>query len=146
MNNVEIGVYSNAESRIAMDHWTQPFWEAGKEGRLMVPRCTSCSTFRLPPLPFCGACQSQGVDWINVPGRAELFSYTVCHRKAISPDIPAMSYIPVVVEIPDAGGVRLMGNLIDVDLDKLHIGMPLDLFWHPIADGWRYPIFRPASV
>src|SRR6202042_2548452 len=38
------------------DAWTQPFWDAAAEGRLVAPRCTTCGTFVLPPQPFCFTC------------------------------------------------------------------------------------------
>ena len=28
------------------DVWTTPFWEAAAEHRLVIPRCTSCGTYR----------------------------------------------------------------------------------------------------
>ena len=34
---------------LSPDVFTEPFWVAAAEHRLVVPRCTTCGTFRLPP-------------------------------------------------------------------------------------------------
>ena len=66
------------------DRWTEPFWRAAGEGRLVAPRCAKCGTFQMPPQPYCPECLSQEKDWVTLSGRGKLFSYTVMHR-AIHP-------------------------------------------------------------
>ena len=39
------------------DVFTQPFWDAAAEHRLVIPRCTTCETYRLPPSAFCWHCR-----------------------------------------------------------------------------------------
>ena len=41
-----------SELEIPMDAWSEPFWQAGSEGRVIMPRCTSCGTFRWPAGPL----------------------------------------------------------------------------------------------
>ena len=40
------------------DVWTEPFWAAAAEHRLVVPRCTRCGTFRFPPCVLTGSSPS----------------------------------------------------------------------------------------
>lgn len=143
MNEPLVTVFATEATPIATDPWTLPYWEGGKADELRIARCTQCGTFRMPPLPFCAHCHSQGVEWVKSDGRAELYSYTVCPMKE-KPGEPRKIFIPVVVEIPDAGRVRLTGNLVDVRPAELRIGMALQTHWLPIADGWKFPVFRPA--
>lgn len=143
MKSLPVGIFADENSVIAMDPWTQPFWEAGKSNRLVVPCCRECKIFRLPPLSFCANCHSQAIDWIDHSRQVELYSFTICQRKVPGGDGAAFVYIPVVVELPEAQRVRLMGNLIEVNPAEIRIGMKLEIDWHPIADGWKYPIFRP---
>jgi uncharacterized OB-fold protein len=144
-SDLPIEVYAGNGMVVAMDHLSQPFWEAAKAGRLSVPHCGACGRHRLPPLPFCRHCQSGDMRWRDVAPRAELYSYTVCQTKD-RPERPAFIYLPVVVELPDAGRVRLTGNLVGLVLADVRIGMPLSVHWHPVADGWKVPIFRPAAA
>lgn len=37
---------------IATDPYTEPFWQAAKEDRLVAPQCGWCGAFRMPPTPF----------------------------------------------------------------------------------------------
>ncbi|MFM8305157.1 MAG: Zn-ribbon domain-containing OB-fold protein [Actinomycetota bacterium] len=126
------------------DVFTAPFWAAAAEHRLVVPRCTSCGTYRFPPSAFCYACRAQDVEWVEQSGRGTLYSYTVI-RHPILPEVSdSVPYIPAVVELPDTGGVRLVANLVDVRPSEVRFGMDLLLVWRNVADGVTVPTFRPA--
>jgi uncharacterized OB-fold protein len=128
--------------RITTDPATEPFWAAARERRLVVPKCADCGTFRLPPTPFCPSCQSTNVDWTEVSGRGVVFSFSVVHG---FPGLPDIVLVPVVVDLPDAPGARLVSNVVDVDPASVQIGMELQVDFTPISDGWLLPVFRPAS-
>jgi len=122
---------------------TEPFWQAAKERRLVAPRCADCGTFRLPPTPYCPSCQSKAVDWVELSGQAEIYSFAVVHG---FPGYPDITLVPVVVDLPDAPGARLISNLIDVDPAAVEIGQRLTVDFHPITGGWMLPVFRLADT
>jgi uncharacterized protein len=128
--------------RITTDPATEPFWQAAKERRLVACKCADCGHFRLPPTPFCPSCQSQGVEWPELSGRAVVFSFSVVHG---FPGLPDILLVPVVVDLVDAPGARLVSNVIDVDPADVHIGMELQVDFTPITDGWLLPVFRVAG-
>jgi len=121
---------------------TEPFWAAAKQRRLVAPRCARCGHFRLPPTPYCPECQSNEVDWMTLSGRAEVYSFAVVHG---FPGLPDLTLVPVVVDLPDAPGARLVSNVVDIDPAEVTIGMALTVDFHPIADGWLLPVFRKAQ-
>jgi uncharacterized OB-fold protein len=127
---------------ITTDPSTQPFWEAAKERRLVAPRCADCGTFRLPPTPFCPQCQSTNVDWVSLSGRAVIYSFSVVHG---FPGLPDVVLVPVIVDLPDAPGARLISNVVDVDPAAVAIGMELQVDFTPISDGWLLPVFRAVE-
>lgn len=127
---------------IATDPTTEPFWLAAKERRLVAPRCSDCGTFRLPPTPYCPECQSNQIDWIELSGRAEVYSFAVVHG---FPGLPDITLVPVVLDLPDAPGARLVSNVIHIDPAEVHIGMQVSVDFHPITDGWLLPVFRKAD-
>jgi hypothetical protein len=127
--------------RISTNPITEPFWQAARQEKLVAPRCADCGTFRLPPTPFCPNCRSTGVDWTELSGQATVFSFSVVHG---FPGLPEVTLVPVVVDLPDAPGARLVSNVIDVDPVEVHIGMALRVAFSPISDGWLLPVFRPA--
>ena len=127
------------------DVFTAPFWEAAAEHRLVVPRCTSCGTFRLPPSAFCWSCQAQEVDWVEQPGHGTLYSFTVI-RHPILPDLAdTVPHVPAVVELPDTNGCRLVGAMVDVAPSDVHIGMEVELVWRDVREGTTVPTWRPAD-
>jgi uncharacterized OB-fold protein len=125
--------------RITTDPWTEPYWQAAKEGRLSVPRCAVCGTFRLPPTPFCPECQSQELEWVDLIGRAHVFSFSVVRGLPGSPDLVL---IPVVLELEGAPGIHLVSNLIDADPESVRIGMAVEVDFVGITDSWKLPVFR----
>lgn len=127
--------------RITTNPVTEPFWAAAKDRRLVAPKCGTCGTFRLPPTPYCPECQSTDVDWTELSGRAEVYSFAVVHG---FPGLPEVTLVPVVAELPDAPGARLVSNVIDIDPAEVEIGMQLEVDFHPISDGWLLPVFRKA--
>lgn len=122
---------------------TEPFWQAAKQRRLVAPRCGSCGHFRLPPTPYCPECQSREVEFVELSGRAEIYSFAVVHG---FPGYPDITLVPVVVELPDAPGARLVSNLVDVDPADVAIGQQLVVDYHPITEGWMLPVFRLAPT
>ncbi|MFJ6852334.1 Zn-ribbon domain-containing OB-fold protein [Streptomyces sp. NPDC091271] len=128
---------------ITTDSHTEPFWTAAREKRLTAPSCGSCGHFRLPPTPFCPECQSQEVNWVELSGRATVFSFSVVRG---FPGLKDIVLVPVVVDLPDAPGARLVSNVIDVAPEDVTIGMELQVAFHPISDDWLLPVFRPAEA
>ncbi|BCO34237.1 acyl dehydratase [Mycobacterium heckeshornense] len=129
--------------RIAINKDTEPFWQAAKQRRLVAPQCADCGAFRLPPTPFCPNCQSKAVNWVQLSGEATVYSFAVVHG---IPGMPELTVVPVVVDLPDAPGARLVSNVIDVAPSQVAIGMALRVDFSPIADGWLLPVFRPADT
>lgn len=130
---------------LVTDQWTEPFWQAARERRLVAARCAACGRFRMPPSPFCPHCLSQELEWPTLSGRGFVYSYTVVGR-AIFPEMEAcVPYVPALVELPDADNLRLITNIVDTPLDEIVVGMPVGVVWDERADGVVVPRFRPEK-
>lgn len=126
---------------LVVDQWTQPFWDACREHRLVVPRCADCGTTRFPPGPFCPACQSQRVDWAELPGTGSIYSYTIVSR-SLTPQMDAsIPYAPAVIELDGADGRRLISCVVDTALDDVQIGARVRVRWEDRPDGVSVPRF-----
>lgn len=128
---------------IAMDDTTRPFWEAARERRLTVPRCGDCGRFRMPPSPFCPQCQSMEVEFPGLSGRGIVYSFSIVHPHPKS--APQALQAIGLVELPDAEGARLFTSFVDVPMEILHIGMPVEVRWKEIGGGWCVPQFGPVT-
>jgi len=82
------------------------------------------------------------VDWTELSGEAEVFSFSVMHG---FPGLPDLIIVAAVLDLPDAPGARLVSNVVDCDPDTVAIGDRVQVFFSPIADGYKIPLFRPAS-
>lgn len=118
------------------------FWFEGlREDKLLIQRCTGCGTLRHPPQPMCPGCQSLEWDTLEASGRGTVYSFVVNHH----PRIPSFDYpLPVVlVELEE--GTRLVSNIVDIDVDAIEIGMPVQVRFEDFGDGLVLPQFAPAG-
>ncbi len=99
----------------------------------------------MPHAPFCPHCQSQSIDWRTRSGRGTVYSCTVVER-AILPGMEAhLPYVPAVVELEDAGGVRLISNVVEVEVAAISVGMAVTLVWDDHVNGVALPRFVPLG-
>ena len=118
------------------------FWfEAAKEHRLVIQRCTACGTLRHPTGPMCGTCRSLDWDTVDASGRGTVYSFVVNHH----PQIPGFEYPLVVATIELEEGTRLIANMTGVAPDEVEIGMPVELDWIDADPDLTLPAFRPAA-
>ena len=131
--------------KLATNAWTQPFWDAAAQHRLVVAQCGTCGTCRMPPTPFCPVCQSQQIDWKTLTGLGEIYTYTIVDRAILPGMADHLPYVPAVITLEGGGGVRLISNVVDVELAELAIGMPVQVVWDDLREGVAVPRFRPRT-
>ena len=131
--------------KLATNAWTLPFWDAAAQHRLVVAQCGTCGTCRMPPTPFCPACQSQQIDWKTLTGLGEIYTYTIVDRAILPGMADHLPYVPAVITLEGGGGVRLISNVVDVELAELAIGMPVQVVWDDLREGVAVPRFRPRT-
>jgi uncharacterized OB-fold protein len=71
-----------------------------------------------------------------------VYSFTVV-RKGKGAFQDAGPFVVAYVELAD--GPRIMTNIVDCDIDALHIGMPVEMVFHDTGEGSALYRFRPAS-
>ena len=125
------------------DTITLPWWEHAAKHQLVVQRCTDCGETRLPPSPVCAKCRSENAEWQEVSGRGEVYTYTTVHRP-IAPDQPLPTLIAVIA-LEGSGGKRILSNLVEVDPEKVEIGMPVEVVWEDMSADLAIPRFRPVG-
>ena len=123
------------------DATTLPWWQAAAEHRLVVQCCASCGRTRLPPAPVCPECRSAEAGWQQVSGRGEVYTYTVVHRPIAAGQ--ALPFVIAVIALADAGGVRMISNLVGCSPDEVAVGLPVELVWEDMSADLAIPRFRP---
>jgi uncharacterized OB-fold protein len=111
-----------------------PYWEGTRQRELRVQRCRSCATWQWGPEWICHRCLSFDVGWERVEPRGVIYSW----ERAWHPVHPALKgcppYVVVLVELPHAGGVRMLGNLVGDPHQEVRIGNPVDAVFEPHDD------------
>ena len=123
---------------------TAPWWEAAAVHRLVVQRCTECGTTRHPPGPVCPACRSMEAEWHELPGTGTVYTYTVVRQAFIPALADKIPYAVIAVALDDAGGARMVSNLVDADPTEAAVGMAVEVVWEDMGPELSVPRFRPA--
>jgi len=124
---------------------TAGWWEAAAEHRLVVQRCDDCGRTRHPPGPVCPACRSLAAGWAELPGTGSVFTFTVV-RQAFLPALAGqLPYVVVAVDLDEAGGARIVSNLVDVDASDVEIAMRVQVVWEDMGPQLAVPRFVPAA-
>jgi uncharacterized OB-fold protein len=126
------------------DEHSSVFWDAARQGRLLIERCRACGRTHFYPRPFCPHCWSDDVGWEEASGRATLYTYSVVHRNDLPPFAERVPYITAIVDLEE--GVRAMTNVVDCDLDELEVDMPLEVTFEAINEDFTIPVFRPVRT
>jgi uncharacterized OB-fold protein len=121
---------------------TQPFWDAARDRRLVIKRCTDCGAAHFYPRPFCPTCWGQHVEWEEASGAATLYTWSVVRVNDLPPFPERVPYVAAVVEL--AEGPRMMTNVIDCDVEQLSMGMALRVDYRDLDDEFTIPVFVPA--
>lgn len=120
---------------------TQTFWDATRERRLLLQWCTRCSAAVFYPRSDCPRCFGSSMEWRESPGRGEVYAVTVENRPQ-NPQLAAMApYAVALIDLDE--GVRLLSNVVEVDPQRVIVGMRVVVAWEELSDGRRLPVFRP---
>lgn len=118
-----------------------PFFDAAREHRLLIQRCSSCGTHQFYPRKLCTTCGAPDPEWVEASGKGRVHTYTVIHQ-----GIPGWReegpYVAAVVALEE--GPRMTTNVVDCRPDDVAVDMPVEVVF--VDEGAVVlPRFRPAS-
>ena len=112
----------------------EQFYSYISQGKLMGGKCKKCGKTHLPPRPLCDKCFSKEFEWVELPKKGKLLTYTVIH---VAPtQFQEMApYAVGIVELEN--GIKIPG-MIKVPQEQIRIGMPLtiDFDTHAATESW----------
>jgi hypothetical protein len=99
------------------------YFQAARQGRLVMRTCAACGLMRYPPSRACPWCTSLEWTWQAVSGRGVVYSYEIVVQ-AIQPGFRDWAPYPVaLVELDEQRGqptpdeaLRMLANLVRPDL------------------------------
>ena len=124
------------------NEWTKPFWEAAKGGVLELQRCQSCSHFQHPPYATCTRCVSTDLKFEPVRGSGAIYAYTIMYHTGDKRFASAVPYASIIVELDDAPGALLAGNLLDAEYTEAKVGRRVEVVFEKLNDDTTLLQFR----
>lgn len=118
----------------AEDPTNKPFFDAAREGRLLIGRCLDTGKPFFYPRGVSPFTLSSNVTMEQSKGEGVIYSWSVARGKE--------PYCLAYVTLDE--GVTLMTNIVDCDLDMIRCGQRVKLVFKPSDGGAPLPMFTPA--
>lgn len=100
-----------------------------------MQRCGACGTWQWGPEWICHECNSLDMTWEEVEGDGVIYSW----ERPWHPVHPALKdqgpYLVVLVELPHAGNIRMIGNLLGDPMREVKIGARVKAVFEPHGAG-----------
>jgi len=123
----------------------EQFYSYIHQKKLVGGKCRKCGKIHLPPRPLCDNCFSEDFDWVEIPEKGRLLTYTVIH--VAPPQFQKMApYAVGIVELEN--GLKIPG-IIRVPQEQIKIGMSLTIDFDTCAaaDTWpKWPRYYFKSL
>ena len=136
---------AEAMMRPSLSRDTAFFWEGVNAHELRIQRRPDDS-LQHPPTPAVWQDKADPIDYVVASGKGAVFSFVVHH----APKVPGrtLPFVIALVELEE--GVRMMGELRNVDPAAVHIGMPVRAIYidFPAGDAgpeWTLHAWEPDT-
>ena len=131
--------------RPAASRDTQFFWDGINAHELRIQKLPD-GTLQHPPAPAVWQDKDAAVDYVVASGRGTVFSFVVHH----APQVPGRTLPFVIALVELSEGVRMLGELRDVEPAKVEIGMPVNATFIDFPAGesgpaWTLYAWTPAG-
>lgn len=128
------------------NEWTQPFWDAARRGVLELQRCQSCGHFQHPPYATCVQCIGTDLKFEAVRGAGAIYAYTIMYHTGDKRFASAVPYASIIVELDNAPGALLCGNLLEAPYTEAKVGRRVEVVFEKLNDDITLPQFRLART
>lgn len=122
---------------------TQPFWDGAKKRKLMLQYDPSTRTYQFWPRGCSVQTGKRNLEWKETSGKGEVYASTITH-------VPAPGFEgkgPYVLGLIDLDeGVRIIGNVINVEPEDVAIGMRVKVAWEKLSEDINYFAFEPDKA
>lgn len=139
-------IFTNVKFSILMNHQistsigpTEYHHQAIESGKFLIQKCNDCFTNQFFPRSFCITCTGTSLGWEEACGRGIVYSTTTIRRKIDA----GGDYNVCLVDLEE--GVRLMGNVIDIEPNDVYIGQIVHLKIETI-NGLKKVVFKSVPT
>jgi uncharacterized OB-fold protein len=126
-----------------MQPWTEEFWKATKEHRLLIQVCKDCDSKIFYPRKFCPECWSGNLGWVEASGKAKVYSFTITRDMVEPKFMPDLPYVLAMVDLDE--GIRMMTRIVECAPEDVKLDMDVEVVFEDISDECALPMFRPVK-
>ncbi|MCX2930021.1 zinc ribbon domain-containing protein [Mycobacterium sp. CVI_P3] len=119
-----------------------PHWDGLRAGRLLLQQCAGCANWIWAPRPICPRCHSFDMRWQQVEPVGVIYSWTRTWQPFSREATGHLPYVVVLVELPAAGGCRVVGVLAHADGVTPAIGATVVGHIDSPPDDEHWPLIR----
>lgn len=120
---------------------TQPFFDAAREGRLVLQRCARDGFFYYPR-SHCPKCLGRDWKWQPVSGRGVVHAFTI---DRIGHDPAQRSRVPLAIAVIELDeGPRMTANVVGCAPEAIRVGLPVEVCFERVGETALVQ-FRPRS-
>ena len=114
----------------------KPYHDGTARDELHVQFCPACDTWQWGPEWICHNCLSYDLEWRQVQPRGTIFSWERSWHPVHPALAEAVPYVVALVELPHAGNVRMVGNLLGEPAEDVVLGSEVEAVFehHPDND------------
>lgn len=137
---------------VEVEEWAKPlpqidnvnaeYWQAAREGRLLVQQCPACGHRQWYPRALCTECGAEP-EWLETAGRGTVHTFTIIRQQGIPAFKAELPYAVVMVDLEE--GPRVFGAMPGVDVARVAIGLPVEVYFVAAADDTGVPYWRPID-
>ena len=117
------------------------FWTAGKDGRLLIQRCTGCGRYQHPPLPLCPICRTETMAPVPVSGRGTVKTFTVNRQQWFAGMTDP--FVFAAIELSEQAELYVFSNVL-APPEAVHSGLAVTVCFERQDDVWL-PLFVLAA-
>lgn len=117
------------------------FWEATREERFLVQRCSACGEQTFPPQDHCAYCWSDALEWEEVEGSGRVHTYSTVHVPLHESFEDLIPYTVAFVSLD--GGPYMISLLVDCDEEDVRLDAPVEMEFRELpGEEELFPVFR----
>lgn len=116
------------------------FFEAAKQGQLLIKKCPSCGRYLAPQREICDVCGNEALDWAPASGKGTIYSFVHMHQMlhpAFRNEVP---YNVIIVELEE--GPRFTSNLVGTPDNEINVGLRVEAVFEELSPEVSVPKFR----
>jgi uncharacterized protein len=124
------------------DPTNQPYWDAAREGRFVLPKCATCHHVMAPPVANCSVCLGRTFEWITSSGRGSVYSFIEYFRAYMPQYEGKIPYVVAVIALDE--GPRMIAGIVRSSDQGIHVDARVSLVFQERDGGARVPMFALA--